>query len=298
VNISDPLEASDPQHGSTAFRWLTMVVLLTAVVVAVIFVSVGRADAASCSGPLAGGEIRVVIVVDGTDIGSGSSATCLVVPAGTSGSQLLARRSAELGAGSPRYGSSGLLCAIDGLPATGCGDRNADGFGYWAYFFEADGKWFYGNGNPFTKRLVDGAIEGWRFVTGGCGCGLDPPPRIGPSRSLFPALAPAVPPLPEPSLPLDGGAPVVTKPGSPVGGNPAGSVTSGSEPASADSGTVESASPSSTVAPVAPLAVDDVALASSSTDRSTTGRWVAIVVVALVVAAFAGGAWRQARRSP
>lgn len=296
MNIPHLLKASDPQRRSNAFRWLSMVALLVTALVSVDFVSADRAEASSCSGPLAAGEIRVVLVVDGTDIGGGSSATCLVVPAGTSGSQLLARRSAELGTGSPRYGSSGLLCAIDGLPATGCGDRNAGGFGYWAYFYESNGGWFYGNGNPFSKRPVDGAIEGWRFVTGGCGCGDDPPPRLAPSRSFFPALAPAAPAAPGPPSP-SGGAPVASNSEAPVGGNPSGSVISGSEPGSADSGT-QSASPSSTVASVAPLAVDDVALASSSTDRSTTGRWVAIVVVGLLVAAFAGGAWRQTRRSP
>jgi hypothetical protein len=254
------------------------------------------AQAASCSGPLGVGDIRVVLVVDAVDIGGGSSAMCLVVPAGTTGSQLLARRGAELGTGSPRYGSSGLLCAIDRRPATGCGDRNSGGYGYWAYFYEADGNWFYGNGNPFTKRLADGAIEGWRFVAGGCGCGDDPQPRIAPSRSLFPALAPIAPQVPAPaSPPVIDSAPAVTSPGSPGDGSPP--VTPGSESAAIDAGTVDHAR-SSVEASAGPVDVDGVALASSSTDRSTTGRWIAVVVVALLVAAFAGGAWRQTRRSP
>lgn len=253
------------------------------------------AQAASCSGPLGVGDIRVVLVVDAVDIGGGSSAMCLVVPAGTTGSQLLARRGAELGTGSPRYGSSGLLCAIDRRPATGCGDRNSGGFEYWAYFNGSSGNWVYGNYNPFARRLSDGDIEGWRYVRG-AGNGEDPPPRIDPSRSLFPALAPAAPQVPAPaSPPVIDSAPAVTSPGSPGDGSPP--VTPGSESAAIDAGTVDHAR-SSVEASAGPVDVDDVALASSSTDRSTTGRWIAVVVVALLVAAFAGGAWRQTRRSP
>ncbi len=243
----------------------------------------GRAEASSCSGPLSGGEIRVVVVVDSSDLGGGASATCLVVPAGTTGSQLLARRSAELGTGSVRYGSSGLLCAIDGLPAAGCGDHNAGGFDYWGYFIGRSGSWVFGNINPFTRRLSDGDIEGWRYVRGGTGSAQDPAPRIVPSQSLFPSLRPGEPAFVE---------------------QPA--AASGTVPSLSSSMTID-VSPEQTfdsldVASIAtttlePIAVEGVALASSRTSDSNLGRWFAIAAVFVLIAMMTGGAWIQTRRS-
>lgn len=255
------------------------VVALVLIAVGVIVGSPSLADAANCSAPLGAGEIRVVLVVDATDIGGASSATCLVVPAGTTGSQLLARRGAELGTGSPRYGSSGLLCAIDGLPGSGCGDRNTSGFAYWAYFNGSSGSWVYGNYNPFARRLADGDIEGWRYVSG-VGNGQDPPPRIGPSRSLFPAFEPVAPELPElPSLPAPSIPPARVESPEPI------------------AELVEVVPSTSTTVTTIPAEVDDVALASSTKENSTTGRWIGVVVVGLLIALMAVGAWRQTRRS-
>jgi hypothetical protein len=228
-----------------------------------------------------------VIVVDAVDFGGGSSATCLVVPTGTTGSQLLARRSAELGTGSARYGSSGLLCAIDGMPATGCGDHNAGGFDYWGYFSAPSGSWAYGNINPFTRRLSDGDIEGWRYVRGGKGSAQDPPPRIAPSQSLFPALVPALAP----------NAPVVVEQPVVASGN-ASSLSSSTtinvapEPTSGSPDVVSMATTT-----LEPVAVEGIALASSRADDSTTGRWFAIAAVFVLIAMMAGGAWIQTRRS-
>ena len=293
IVISSPsLQASVPRRWSGACRVVMAVALFGAVIAAIILGSSRRADASSCSGPLAGGEIRVVIVVDGADLGSGSSATCLVVPAGTTGSQLLARRSAELGTGPLRYGSSGLLCAIDGLPGTGCGDRNADGFAYWAYFSGSSGTWIYGNANPFIKRLSDGDIEGWRYVRG-AGNGQDPPPRISPSVSLFPALVSALPPAPEspPASPVVGGG----------AGGSSGAVNSAVDEVVPESEPDSSASGSSVANTVRseaePIGVETVALASSAASRSTTGRWIGIVAVAVLIVVMAGGAWVQTRRA-
>ncbi len=261
-----------------AMCWV-VVIALTGLIVTMS----GRAEASSCSGPLSGGEIRVVIVVDATDFGGGSSATCLVVPTGTTGSQLLARRSAELGTGSVRYGSSGLLCAIDGMPATGCGDQNAGGYDYWGYFNVPSGSWVYGNINPFTRRLSDGDIEGWRYVRGGKGSAQDPPPRIAPSRSLFPVLAPNVPA-------------VIEQP----------AVASGTASLSSSSTTIdvdrEATSDPPDVVSMAtttlePAAVEGIALASSRASDSTIGRWFAIAAVFVLIAMMAGGAWIQTRRS-
>ena len=296
MNHQLPSIAFKRLHRTRALRAMTVVLLSFVVSVSVLVSFAGTASAASCSGPISDGEIRVVLVVDSSDLGGSSSATCLVVPAGTTGSQLLARRGNELGIGSPRYGSSGLLCAIDGLPATGCGDRNSGGYGYWAYFFDGGGNWTYGSNNPFSKRLTDGAIEGWRFVTGGCGCGQDPSPRIGPSRSLFPALAPARAPLPE--------LPSASAPSSPSS-NPSSTNAGGSSalipPSSGDANPeqlVGAATGSSTVTSAAEaVVVGEVALASSNSTDSNAGRWVGIAVVFVLIGVMAGGAWVQTRGS-
>ncbi|MCG9477353.1 MAG: hypothetical protein K9H34_05140 [Actinomycetia bacterium] len=296
MNHQLPSIAFKRLHRTRALRAMTVVLLSFVVSVSVLVSFAGTASAASCSGPISDGEIRVVLVVDSSDLGGSSSATCLVVPAGTTGSQLLARRGNELGIGSPRYGSSGLLCAIDGLPATGCGDRNSGGYGYWAYFFDGGGNWTYGSNNPFSKRLTDGAIEGWRFVTGGCGCGQDPSPRIGPSRSLFPALAPARAPLPE--------LPTASAPSSPSS-NPSSTNAGGSSalipPSSGDANPeqlVGAATGSSTVTSAAEaVVVGEVALASSNSTDSNAGRWVGIAVVFVLIGVMAGGAWVQTRGS-
>ncbi|MEX1217992.1 MAG: hypothetical protein WEA11_05675 [Acidimicrobiales bacterium] len=235
-----------------------------------------RAEASSCAGPLAAGEIRVVLVVDGSDLGKGSSATCLVVPAGTTGSQLLARRGSELGTGPPRYGSSGLLCAIDGAPALGCGDRSAGGFAYWAYFNGSSGSWTYGTINPFIKRLVDGDIEGWRYVQG-AGNGQDPPPQLSPSRSLFPELITEVALPPAPLAPASS-APTTS--------------TTVSEQVAVEIPTTSAA----VVITEETVVVGDVALASA-TSESSAGQWFGIFGGAIITLALAGGAWARTRRS-
>ncbi len=286
---------SVPRPPAKVVRRALAVFLMAAITAVGLIGTAPSASAAGCSGPLAAGTIRVVLVVDATDIGGGSSATCFAVPAGTTGSQLLARRGAELGTGAPRYGSSGLLCAIDGRPATGCGDRSSGGFEYWAYFNGTSGSWVYGSYNPFVRRLSDGDIEGWRYVSG-AGNGQDPPPRISPSRSLFPALAPAVPVTPDlSSAPLSGAGAGSTQ-GPSSSGTPVESRPTSDGQRDTGEATVDTASPSTTVA-ASPEVVDDVALASSTSGSSTTGRWISIGLVFGLIAIFAAGAWRRTRRS-
>ena len=269
-----------------ACRAMALCCVVFIVLAGLIVTTSGSAEASSCSGPLSGGEIRVVIVVDAADFGGGSSVTCLVVPMGTTGSQLLARRSAELGTGAVRYGSSGLLCAIDGLPATGCGDHNAGGFDYWGYFIGRSGSWVYGNINPFTRRLSDGDIEGWRYVRGGSGSAQDPAPRITPSQSLFPALAPNLPAVVE--------QPAVTS-GNASSSSSSTAIDVGREATSESPESPDVVSIATTT--LEPVAVEGIALASSRASDSTIGRWIAIAAVFLLIATMAGGAWIQTRRS-
>jgi len=239
--------------------------------------------AAGCSGPLSAGEIRVVVVVDPGDGGAVSS-SCLVVPAGTTGSQVLARRAAELGTAAPRYGGSGLLCAIDAFPATGCGESGGGGMRYWANFRAVGGEWAYANYNPFTRRVADGDIEGWRFVDG-VGNATDPPPRVAPSSSLFPPLAaPSVPTAASgaatgqstPSTAGTAGVPTVGGDAGDVPVEAASAVTGGRDAAGTDVVAVEMA-------------------ASPVVASTSTHPWVALVLVSLVVVALAVGAVTRSR---
>jgi hypothetical protein len=303
VTTTRPSRPGDPPSRRVAGPSRIRVALVTAVLlcasIAGVALDSGTAQASSCGGPLGDGEIRVVIVVDPGDSGPGGpGATCMVVPAGTTGSQLLARRAAELGAATPRYGGSGLLCAIDGFPSSGCGEHSGGGFAYWAYFNGTGGSWSYGSYNPFIRRISDGDIEGWRFVDGS-GSGQDPPPRISPSSSLFPPVAP--PPAPvgtaSPGGPPPAGAGTGTGVPGAVGVAGVPGAAGSADAAAIDSTTDSSIGESTTSSTVAAAAVGDIALASSRGSDSNAGRWIGVSVIAALVLAFAVGAFVRTRRS-
>ena len=247
----------------------------------------------SCGDPVPSGSVRVVMVVDPGEASAGPSSVCLVVPAGTTGSQLLARRAAELGMSSPRYAGSGLLCAIDGFPGTGCGDRTSGGFAYWAYFNGTSGAWNYGSYNPFIRRIADGDIEGWRYVSG-TGGAQDPPPRIAPSRSLFPPLA--IAPVSVPPADDSGSAPA-PRPGASGGAalpaDPAEGIADPGETIAATDGAPSVAGASDGIA--SGLVTDDVAIVATASGGSGAGTWLG-VGVALILAVMLGlGTFVRAR---
>lgn len=173
-------------------RALIMVVVLIIGLCSAIGSTVRVAGAVEgCSGETRDGTIRVVVVVDfGTQPGAPTTqtATCAVLAKGSTGGDLLEARAAILRSQKPRYNGSGLMCALDGFPSTGCGQMTPDGYLYWAYWTGTSGSWVYGGGNPFTRRLSDGDIEGWRFTLGSAGP-QDPAPRTSPDRDrLFPTV--------------------------------------------------------------------------------------------------------------
>lgn len=256
------------------------------------------AAAGSCDGPLGDGQIRVVMVVDPGDNGPrGPMSTCLVVAAGTAGSKILAQRASEIGLPSPRYAGSGLLCGLDGFPATACPVNNGGSYSYWAYFNGSGGNWSFGRDNPFVRRMVDGEIMGWRF-TDGSPDGAAPMPRISPTGSLFPPLTAATtaPPAPAPTA------------AAPAGGSAAGAVIPGPvatgtdpsavEPAAASDGAVAS---STTTAPVVPDEdapsddVEELAAEPASSSAPEAGRWVGVGVAVAAVGALTVGAVTRTR---
>jgi hypothetical protein len=128
-----------------------------------------------CGAPVSG-NARVVMVVDnGVD---GVSVECIVVPRGSTGSQVLRQRAAQLGAALPSHAGSGLLCTIDSFPSSGCSETSSGS--YWANFSGGGASWNYSSYNPFIRRVCDGDVEGWRYVERGTGAAGDAAPRISP----------------------------------------------------------------------------------------------------------------------
>ncbi|MCB1029353.1 MAG: hypothetical protein KDB24_16500, partial [Microthrixaceae bacterium] len=157
----------------------------------------GAAPAAPCRA----GDTRVSVVVDyGTVSGNSSpSATCITITQTMNGAQFLAARAQALGTPAPTYGPSGLLCSIDGYPASGCGERSGGNYLYWSYWNGSSGRWVYSNQGPASRRMTANSVEGWRFVRGGGGAS-DPAPRVAPNRTAIcpPVTQPTAPPATQP----------------------------------------------------------------------------------------------------
>ena len=304
---------TEPSRGAPAVgRWVlalafALVVALSGGLGALAATAAPAAAAGSCAGPLASGQIRVVLVVDPGDTGPrGPMATCLVVAAGTSGSKILAQRASELGLPSPRYAGSGLLCGLDGFPATACPVNNGGSYAYWAYFNASGGGWSFGHDNPFVRRMVDGEIMGWRYTTGSTD-GSAPAPRIAPSSSLFPPLTPAptAPPAtaPAPGPPTGGGT------GGATGGGTGGSAVTDPSAAAGSDPTATTASTDATGAVIDPSSVttvaggstdasaqaQELAAAAPASSSSSAGRWVGIAVAVAAMGALAVGAVSRTR---
>ncbi len=262
------------------------------------------AAAEACGGTTPTGSVRVAVVVD--DGTSAPSSRCFTLSEGATGADLLRQRADALGLARPRYAPSGLLCAIDGFPAPpACGDLVAGSYRYWAYFQGTGGSWVYGSSvNPFTRRLRDGDIEGWRFTTRGTATGSNEVPRLAPDRSsLFPAAppvtapAPSTPPAPAPA-PADGtagvdGSPIVP----PATGDPSVSTTTAPDAAVAVPSGPDgdgTAAPAASVAGGDRLAGGGDQVAAevldpepASSSRDLLGPVLGIVVVAAVAGAAA-----------
>ena len=181
----------------------------------------GMAAPAACATPAVDGTISVAVAVDPGGVpgmAGGLETMCVTVPAGATGADVLAARARALGRPLPRYASSGLLCAIDGQPATGCGERVDGAYRYWAYFL-GSGSWTYAGTGPALRRASVGQLEGWRFVAG-AGNATDPPPRTSASPASICVPPPAPPPATSPSpptvplpAPAPGGGPGSDAPG-------------------------------------------------------------------------------------
>jgi hypothetical protein len=318
-----------PSFRGFASRIVVVVALLAGVSVAVapdssLPASV-RAVFGSCA-EAAGGTVNVAIAVDpGVLPGAprGPETLCVTVPDGATGADVLVERARLLGRPAPRWAPSGLMCAIDGYPANGCGERVDGAYLYWSYHLGDEGSWSYARTGPAMRRATPARMEGWHFIAG-ANSPADPPPRVSPSPS---AVCPTAPPAPAPA-PLvpsagpgaaatpgsdvggaginpDGGSAAINGPG--TGSTPGSGVSPGDDDASAigdqpgpdddglQSGTSSEADASSDDA-MASGRGPAMANAGSSDPTGSTGVPVAAMLLMVVVVALGVGATVRARR--
>jgi hypothetical protein len=218
--------------------WVGRVVVATAVVVVALGAPVpGLAPLTTPCASAADGTQRIAVAVDfGTVPGSpgGAATMCVTVPAGATGADALVERARILGRPAPRYAPSGLLCAIDGFPASGCGERVNGAYRYWAYFLSDGGSWTYASTGPALRRANPDRTEGWHYVAG-AGTPVDPSPGLAASAQATcppaPPVTTAPPPVPaDPGAPGPGGSGPVS---GPVSGPASGPATAGPAPAPA-----------------------------------------------------------------
>ncbi|MEZ5383852.1 MAG: hypothetical protein R2754_18895 [Microthrixaceae bacterium] len=118
--------------------------------------------------PAASGQIQVAVVVDGSTlpVGVTATSTCVNLPKGANGLDALNARAKRLGVAKPRLNQSGLLCAIDGTPkAPDCGRNGPDGYEYWGYY-QGGTSWSFATTGPAARKLSNKSVEGWAFQNG------------------------------------------------------------------------------------------------------------------------------------
>lgn len=177
-----------------------------------------QASGAAC-GPAPEGQIALVMVIDR---GTGTPSTrCAIVPQGSNGLDALRATGHSVRL------DGGFVCAIDGLPATGCG--NIPGSPYWRYWHAAPGggPWSYSQVGAGGYRLPTRcAVEGWVWSDSPS---PDTPPRIAPPRPTCEAPPTTAPAPPTTARPPSGGgtslqpsSPAPSTPPPSAGGGPSG----------------------------------------------------------------------------
>ena len=134
--------------------------------------------AAGCAAAATGSHVAFVVDFGGVTASAGNVVqACVEVPSGDNDAEALAALSSQEGWPPPRYDQSGLLCAIDGSPASGCGTQTGDTYAYWSYWQGTADGWTYSNTGPAFTTASMTTAQGWRFEPSGSGSPSDPPPR-------------------------------------------------------------------------------------------------------------------------
>ena len=259
----------------------------------------------------AASNIRIAVVVD---IGTGPSVSAVCVPARATdnGATILAARTSMLGVPPPHYAPSGLLCSIDGVPATCSSAPSGGQFAYWSYWHGSGGKWSYANVGPAGSRVDPGVVEGWRYQPNGSGNATDLPPRgpadpakvcapVAPQTTAPPPTAGTAPPVTGATTPAPGagGSRSTTTSSSPGGlavvpsTAPTKSTPTTRRPATAPGRAPNGATGSSSSS----IALTNRGIAAASTPRDSGGGSVGVGAgIALIVVLGAGGAIAARRR--
>ena len=188
--------------------WVVVLLLPTWAAVAVATEAVGLGCIAAAEG-----QIRVALVIDYGELRPGAEpeTACVSVPTGATGYQVLTAWSSTANVTMPRVNDVGFLCGIGGLPETGCAEASGASYTYWSYWTAkgTDSDWTYSSIGMDSRRVKNGGVEGWHFVTGK-GSGADLAPRARPnsvacslsdgttSGTTAPVAAPAAPPAEQP----------------------------------------------------------------------------------------------------
>ena len=200
------------------------------------------------------------------------------------------------------FNKVGLLCSIDGYPATGCGSPSSGGgYEYWSYWHGGT-TWTYAQTGPAYTLVHSGGVEGWRFVSGTDTAGESPPraPAAGPCA----AAAQTTTTTTVRSTTTTAGGPVPRVPAS--GGASAGVVTgarrssttaarrgaTAAATSSVTAGTVDSADAGAGRAEVAGGTHE---LASTSHHAPGGGSPAGAIVVGVLIVVLGGGAFVIAR---
>jgi len=267
-----------------------------------VWVPAGASPALSCAAG-AEGSVSVAVVIDtGTTASSpgGVSTTCVDVDPGARGTDVLDARARRLGRPLPRYDSTGLLCAIDGFPETGCGDASGSDYLYWSYWAGSAGRWYYSNLGPGARVMQSGAVEGWRFLQGN-GRTTDQAPRSAAAPCPTTTTTPPVAVGPAPAPPTT--AAQATRPATrrsatavPTTAAPTAPIPT-MAPASVSAPT--STTPASATAPVpAPVTTTSPQVAAPATARAGDNAGLTTVVgVGAVLSLGMAGLWFARRRA-
>src|SRR5665213_1160398 len=271
-------------------------------------------DGAGIAG--AAGEVSVAFVLDfgpGTTPVSG----CVNVPASDNDYDALAAFVHQEGMAPPTFASSGLLCSINVVPSSGCGQSVAGGYVYWSYFTGRTGSWTYASSGAFGT-VSPGDVEGWRFQNPGSGRPNDPAPRTPPQYASICSSGPGTPSttMPAATTTTTGGgdphtpthtyqAGAAAAPRTPAPAGTSTTGTSSSTTTSCPSTTTTSTAPSGTSTSVPDFTVPSDPVVNLANGRPTptnpgTGSDSLIVggllIAALGIAAFAR--WRKRPRTP
>jgi hypothetical protein len=271
-------------------------------------------------------EVSVALVVD---FGGSTrpEVGCVKVPASDNGYYALAAFIQQEKEVAPAYAGSGLLCSINGIPSSGCGQQVGGGYIYWSYWHGDTGTWNYAGTGAFAVvgSYPKPDVEGWKFQDPAPDNASDPPPAASPdyasicgstaSMTTSPSMV-TVPPTTVPSAQVPAAAgpastapsgagpgPVGTStPTAPPGGHPvaSGKVPS-SNPASGAVGALpyRHASPrTSTTAPSAGQHTQVLSASNTADRRGSGGSPAPLIIGGSIVAVLIAGTVYRWRRRP